>query len=108
MKKIAIGIASLLLCIGMLAGCGNSAGSSEDAAGVKMYLTISSADTFRQTIIDAADKCAKDAGAELTVKDAEGSLESQLAHIKEAVDGGYDVILCLSLIHIWNRWLPLG
>ncbi len=94
MKKIAIGIASLLLCIGMLAGCGNSADGSESAAGVKMYLTVSSADTFRQTIIDAADKCAKDAGAELTVKDAEGSLESQLAHIKEAVDGGYDVILC--------------
>lgn len=99
MKKMWRGIVSLLLCVCMLSGCaggstGSGDGSDEKADGIKMYLTVSTADTFRQTIIDAAQKEADKVGAELVVKDAEGSLENQLAHIKEAVDGGYNVILC--------------
>lgn len=59
-----------------------------------MYMTVSNADTFRQNLMDAAEKQAEKMGAELTTKDAEGSLENQIAQIEEAVKGGYDVILC--------------
>lgn len=94
MKKMWKGIMSLVLCICMLTGCAGSGGGDEKADGVKMYLTVSTADTFRQLIIDTAKEQAKKMGAEFEVKDAEGSLENQLSHIKEAVDGGYNVILC--------------
>ncbi len=87
--------AALLLCLGILTGCtGNTGGEDDSAKGIKMYLTVSSADTFRQTLIDTAEKTATEMGAEFAANDAEGSLEKQLAQIKEAVDGGYDVILC--------------
>ena len=95
MKKVWKIATALLLCVSMLSGCAGSAGGGDGSAnGVKMYLTVSSADTFRQSLIDTAEKTAEEMGAEFSVNDAEGSLENQLAQIKEAVDGGYDVILC--------------
>ena len=40
--------AALLLCLGILTGCtGNTGGEDDSAKGIKMYLTVSSADTFR-------------------------------------------------------------
>ena len=94
MKKMWKGIMSLLLCVCMMTGCAGGSGDDGKADCVKMYLTVSTADTFRQLIIDTAKQQAQKIGAEIEVKDAEGSLENQLSHIKEAVDGGYDVILC--------------
>lgn len=95
MKKTLKLMTALVLCLSMLTGCGGNGGTEEETAnGVKMYLTVSSADTFRQSLIDAAKETAEKMGAEFVVKDAEGSLENQLEQIKEAVDGGYDVILC--------------
>ena len=93
-KKLLTKIFSVVLCLGLLTGCSNGSTQSDNASGIKMYLTVSTADTFRQTIIEAAKQQAQKIGAELTVQDAQGSLENQLAHIKEAVDSGYDVILC--------------
>lgn len=80
------------LCV--LVGCGQKDSGKESGSGIKMYLTLSTSDTFRNTLVDEAKKKAKEIGAELVAKDAEGSLENQLEHIKEAVKGGYDVILC--------------
>ena len=95
MKKIYKMMAAMLICLSMLTGCaGNGNGGEDSAKGVKMYLTVASSDTFRQSLIDTAEKTAQEMGAEFTATDAEGSLEKQLAQIKEAVDGGYDVILC--------------
>lgn len=95
MKKVWKLLTALLVCLGIFTGCAGNTGDGEDSAkGVKMYLTVSSADTFRQNLIDSAEKTAKEMGAEFTASDAEGSLEKQLAQIKGAVDGGCDVILC--------------
>lgn len=86
MKKLANIILPLILCIILLTGCANSKSQNENASGIKMYLTVSTADNFSvKTIIDSAKKHASEAGAELVVKDAEGSLENQLAHLEEAV-----------------------
>lgn len=95
MKKIWKMITAWVLCLAMFTGCAGSAGGDDSSAtGIKMYLTVSAADTFRQMLIDTAVETAEEMGAELVANDAEGSLENQLAQIKEAVDGGYDVILC--------------
>ena len=93
-KKIWSILLILTLCVGLFSGC--KGGSSEDisANGIKMYMTVSSSDTFRQNLMDEAKKLAEEMGAEIKLVDAEGSLENQMAQIREAVDGGYDVILC--------------
>lgn len=93
LKKIGSVILSLVLCAGILSGCSNSSGD-DSAKGVKMYMTVSSSDTFRQNLMDEAKKVAEGMGAEIKLVDAEGSLENQMAQIREAVQGGYDVILC--------------
>ena len=55
MKKVWKIATALLLCVSMLSGCaGNAGGGDGSANGVKMYLTVSSADTFRQSLIDTA------------------------------------------------------
>lgn len=85
-------VLALALCI--LGGCEGNGENDTSAKGIKMYMTVSTADTFRQNVMNAAQSKAEAMGAEITIKDAENSLENQIAHIEEAVKGGYDVILC--------------
>lgn len=94
MKKIITLVTVLALTLCSFVGCAGGSSDDSSAEGVKMYMTVSNADTFRQNLMDAAEKQAEKMGAELTTKDAEGSLENQIAQIEEAVKGGYDVILC--------------
>ena len=90
---------SLFLCFvlitGALSGCGQSKGSdSSNGSGIKVMLTLSQADTFRNTLVEAAKKAAKENGVQLDVKQAESSLENQVKQVKDAVKEKYDVILC--------------
>lgn len=92
MKKAISLFLSCLLCINVLAGC--SSKGTGDGSGIRIYLTVSQADTFRSSLIDAAAKEAEKIGAEFVAEDAEGVLETQVAQIKKATQEGYDVILC--------------
>lgn len=94
MKRLVSLMTVLVLGLCVLTGCGKSGDGEESAKGIKMYMTVSTADTFRQNLMDAAQAKAESMGAELTTNDAEGSLENQISQIEEAVSGGYDVILC--------------
>lgn len=95
MKKRLGFILLMLFTLAVMTACGSKSKEKEiSAKGIKMYMTVSSADTFRQALMDKAKETAEGMGASIELKDAEGSQENQLAQIKEAVDGGYDVILC--------------
>lgn len=96
MKKIISIIMVFVLSISMISGCaGKGSSGTESAEGLKILLTLSSNDTFRQMLIDAAKKTAEEMGAaKFETRDSEGSLETQISHIREAVEGNYDVILC--------------
>lgn len=94
MKKIWSMILTTALCVGLLSGCSGTSSGKDNADGVKMYMTVSLSDTFRQNLMDEAERVAKEMGAEIKLVDAGGSLENQMAQIREAVDGDYDVILC--------------
>lgn len=94
MKKILSIVMVLVLSLSMFSGCGNKDSKEESADGIKMFMTVSTADTFRQMLMDTAKEKAESMGAELTFEDAENSLENQLAQIEKAVKDGYDVILC--------------
>ena len=52
MKKAISLFLSCLLCINVLAGC--SSKGTGDGSGIRIYLTVSQADTFRSSLIDAA------------------------------------------------------
>lgn len=95
-RKICSIIVILTMCMALLSACGSSGGGTQDpsAKGVKMYMTVSSSDTFRQALMDKSKEVAEQMGAEIKLVDAGGSLETQMEQIREAVDGGYDVILC--------------
>ncbi len=92
MKKILSLFVVFMLCVNMLSGC--SSNSSKNNDNIRIYLTVSQGDTFRNSIIDAAKAEAGRIGAELVAEDAQGVLETQAAQIKKAAEEGYDAILC--------------
>jgi len=94
MKKFLSLSMSLVLCASLLPGCASGSSKSGDGSGIKIYLTVSQTDTFRASLIEAAEAEAKRLGAELVAEDAGGVLETQVSQIKNAAKEGYDVILC--------------
>ncbi len=91
-KKTALWAAVILLAAAALTGCGRQTAQSHKE--VRIFLSLNQMDTFRQTLVDAAAARAAQQGAQLTVEDAQGSIETQVAQIKQAAAEGYDVILC--------------
>lgn len=91
-KRLWLFMAAVLAIIS-ISGC--SGGVSEGNGGIKALLILNQMDTFRQTLVDAAKNKAQQEGVQLDVLDAEGSIEKEVAYIKDAVKKGYDVILCI-------------
>lgn len=97
MKKIMSAVLTAALGVGCLCGCGAGNGASQTAGngdGIKIFVSLSQADTFRSVLIAAAQETAEENGASIVVYDAENSIENQVAHIKQAVAEDYDVIMC--------------
>ncbi len=77
-----------------LCGCAGGGSSSAGGDNVRIYLSLSSADTFRTVLVNSAKETAEEMGATLEVHEAEDSIEIQVAQIKQAVEEGYQVIMC--------------
>ena len=93
MKKVISCMICALLLVGCMAGCGSTGGKSGSGNGIKIMMSLSQGDDFRNTIVEQAKKTAQEKGATLDVYDEDGSLESQVEHIKQAAKEKYDVIL---------------
>lgn len=91
-RNVGILLAAVMCLVTILGGCGEATASS--GGNIRILLTLSEMDTFRQTLVEAAEKVADERGVQLEVMDAQGSIENQVAHIKLAASEGYDVILC--------------
>lgn len=92
-KKIAI-LLTIIMMFVMISGCSSKSGSSSKK-NVKILLSNSDgSDNFRNLLATSAKSYADSQNVELTVKDAAGSIEAQVEHMKEAVSGGYDAIIC--------------
>ena len=71
MKKLISTIMCLALLVGCLAGCGgNTQTGAADGKGLKMLLSLSQADTFRNVLVAQAQQTAEECGAQLDVFDA--------------------------------------
>lgn len=93
MKKIVSVALTIVMCLGCLCGCGNQQ-SATGGNGIRIYLSLSEPDTFRNVLVASAQQTAEEYGATVDAHDAENSIENQVAQIKEAVEEGYDVIMC--------------
>lgn len=94
MKKVISCMICALLFVLCMAGCGSTGGKSGSGNGIKIMMSLSQGDDFRNTIVEQAKKTAQEKGATLDVYDEDGSMESQVEHIKQAAKEKYDVILC--------------
>jgi len=90
-KKAEVLLATVMCLVVILSGCGKKASSNGE---IRILLTLSEMDAFRQTLVEAAEKVAAEQGVQLKVMDAQGSIENQVSHMKQAVSENYDVILC--------------
>ncbi len=94
MKKIKL-LFICVLCLCMVSGCTGSTSNTGSSNGkIRIYLTLSQADAFRTSLVNAALEEAEKQGVEIISEDAGGVLETQVQHIKNAAAEGYDVILC--------------
>ena len=93
MKRTWSIILVVALCMSLMSACSKST-SVSNKEDVKIFLTLSQGDTFRNSLVEAAKKTAESEGVVLDSADAEGSVEKQVEQIKSAVKEGYDVILC--------------
>lgn len=94
MKKKTAALLTIAWMAVCLCGCAGKGGSHANGEDIKIYLSLSSADTFRTVLVDSAKETAAQNGATLDVYEAEDSIENQVAQMKQAVEEGYDVILC--------------
>ena len=67
-KGISCMICALLL-VGCMAGCGSTGGKSGSGNGIKIMMSLSQGDDFRNTIVEQAKKTAQEKGATLDVYD---------------------------------------
>ncbi len=93
MKKRAGLLFVVVWAIACICGCGGKEGS-QAGGNVKIYLSLSSADTFRTVLVNSAKETAEKNGATLDVYEADESIELQAEQMKQAVAEGYDVIMC--------------
>lgn len=94
MKKIISYLLCAVLVAACLVGCGTSGNGSAKSDGIKIFLSLSQSDDFRNSIVDQAKQTAQEKGATLEVTDEQNSIENQVEDIKKAVKEDYDVILC--------------
>lgn len=91
-KKIAI-LLTIIMMFAAISGCASKSTASNK--NVKILFSISdSSDKYRNLLVTNAQDYAKSKNMELKVMDAAGSIEEQVSHMKEAVSGGYNAILC--------------
>ena len=92
-KKISI-LLTIIMMFVIISGCGSKSNSTENKK-IKILFSISDAkDSFRSILAKSAESYAESENIDLTIVDEANSIEKQVAHMKEAVSGGYDVILC--------------
>lgn len=86
---------AVLLAAAMLVLFGNGCGGSDSAAGsAKIYYTAIESGDYYEGWASRLEEQASAQGASFAAGYAENSVETQDAQIKEAVAGGYDVLLC--------------
>ena len=56
MKKVISCMICALLLVGCMAGCGSTGGKSGSGNGIKIMMSLSQGDDFRNTIVEQAKK----------------------------------------------------
>lgn len=89
---------SLVLAIGLVIGaCGKSGstGSSGSGSGIKAIYTGPAPDTFKSLLMESLAEAASEEGMTLDFGEECATINDQVEQIRQAVDSGYDAIICL-------------
>lgn len=92
-KRIYVLIIVIMMFV-TASGCSLKSGESSSEKVKVLFSVSDNADKFRNLLSESAKTYAESQGVELTVMDAANSIEKQVEHMKEAVSGGYDAIIC--------------
>jgi inositol transport system substrate-binding protein len=101
-KKISI-LLTIIMMFAIISGCGSKSSVSSNK-NVKILFSVSDAsDSFRTILTENAKSYAESENVDLTIMDAANSIEKQVEHMKEAVSGGYNVIICAPVDPLGKR-----
>ncbi|MBO7633636.1 MAG: substrate-binding domain-containing protein [Lachnospiraceae bacterium] len=95
-KRFLVSVLTFVVILVSLAGCSGSSGGSGSAsgAGLKIFFTTPILDEFKELLMNAVSDSGKKAGAEVTLGEPCGSVDDQVAQIRQAASSGYDIIIC--------------
>lgn len=91
-KRIGAVLAVMALAVAMLSGCKGEGGAEN--ADVKIFYSSLESSEYHVNLAEMALSKAETEGIQLDVESAEASIEIQAEHIKKAVAGDYDAIIC--------------
>ncbi|MCR5156047.1 MAG: substrate-binding domain-containing protein [Butyrivibrio sp.] len=93
-------ITCILICVMLgvsAAGCGSSAGGGSgaiDGSGVKVFFSTITLDDFKELVMNSVIDAGSKSGVTVDVGEPCGSVDAQVAQIREAATKGYDAIIC--------------
>jgi len=94
MKKVFAILLSMVLIVGVVAGCGGTAEEEAAESAGKVGLILSTLDNpFFVTLKEGAEEAATAAGLELIVLDSQNDPAKELANMEDLLTKGVDVIL---------------
>ncbi len=94
MKKKTAVILILAMMSCLLAGCKVGSFTEGNGDSVKALMILSTEDTYREMVAKEAQDIAKDRGMQLDLVIGDGTSDTQVKTIKDAVAKGYNVIIC--------------
>ena len=95
-KNLIVLLLTLVMAMGtLLTGCGSSGSGSSGSSSVKIFYAAPPVDDFKQLLVDALVANASSEGVTLDVGEGCNSVNEQVQQIEDAVNSGYDAIICL-------------
>lgn len=95
LKKLAVCFLSVVMTASLFTGCGSNSSSASSGGSVKIFYTEPSEDDYKALLREALQENAAAEGVTLDVGEECTTVNEQVNQIKNAVDAGYDVIVCL-------------
>lgn len=93
-KKLSAACIVALVVVTLFGGCQGKEESTAAGKKQKILFSIIESGDYYENWAAMAQKEAENEGVQLDVKYAQKSIEEQVKHVKEAVDEGYDAIIC--------------
>lgn len=97
MHKKATILLTIIIMLITFTGCGINNNSISDKKAKILFSVSNASDGFCSKLVENANIYANKHNINLTIRDAAGSIENQISHMKEASADKYDAIICAAV-----------